>query len=131
MRYIVDRLQEIVNFIFIFFHIFIQREPGSFLPLEAEICIILSETSPVIFCVHSGYVLVYYTNLNFPDQKKKKLVCHFIQPKRVISQSHLISATVTKFQTQFILLIHDIITIWTYFLFKLNNRSTAQADGIL
>lgn len=77
MRYIVDRLQEIVNFIFIFFHIFIQREPGSFLPLEAEICIVLSETSPVIFCVHSGYVLVYYANLNFPDQKKKKVSLSF------------------------------------------------------
>lgn len=47
---------------------------------------------------------------------------------RVILQSHLIFASVTKLQTPFILM-YDIVTTWTYFLLKLIQHTT-QADII-
>lgn len=52
MRDTVDRLKEIIPF---FLH-FIKREPVSFLPLEAEIPTVLSESFPDIFCDLFNYI---------------------------------------------------------------------------
>lgn len=52
MRGRIDRLKEIIPF---FLHN-IEREPVSFLPLEAEMPTVLSERSPDIFCDLGKYI---------------------------------------------------------------------------